>query len=136
MLTIGDLPLNATVSFDLHADHVLGTGVTRAKVLAYLDAETAGIFLDVPAVWANVYPSLPAGTASDFRAYPFLKLRLGNGETTVVSLAWIRDETLRIETTRRMQLVIDNVSPADQNAILEALAANGFSAVAVSFPEG
>lgn len=136
MLTIEDLPLNATVSFNFYADHVLGTGVTRAKVLAYLDAETAGLYIDAAAMYANVLPSIPGTVALDFRAYPYIKLRLANGQTLVVSLAWIRDDSLHIDTTRRMQLVIDNVSPEDQNLILEALSANGFGQVAVSFPEG
>lgn len=128
MLTLADLPLQSIVSFDYYADHVLGTGVRRAKVIAFLDAETASLYADVAAIWANVAPSLPGTVGGQFSDYPFVKLRLSNGQTSVASLAWIRDESLTVETTRKMRLEFNSVTPEDQNAILEALSANGFTA--------
>ena len=134
MLTIDQLPLNATVSFDLHPSQLLGTGYKNAKVLAWLDAESAAYMgVDPIAMHANVYPTLPVGTPNKYDGYPWVKLKLASGEITAIGLPWIKDETLVVATTRKMQFTLDNVSPADQNVVLQALAANGFTAVDVTY---
>lgn len=131
MLTITQLPLNATVSFDLYPSQVLGTGYKRAKILAILDAETAARWIDPIAMHANVYPTLPPGVPNRFDGYNYLKLKLASGEVTAIGIPWIKDETFVVASTSSMQLTIDSVSPADQQLILNALSANGFTAVNV-----
>lgn len=131
MLPITQLVLNSTVSFDLHPSQLLGTGYKRAKLLAILDAATAGNWIDPIAAHANVYPTLPVGTPNKYDAYPYLKLRLASGEITAIGLPWIKDETFVVATTRSIRLTVDDVSPEDQENIIKALSANGFAAVDV-----
>lgn len=131
MLNISQLPLNSTVTFDFYPSQVLGTGVKRAKVLAILDAATAAVWIDPIALHANVFPFLPVGTPNSFDAYPYVKLKLQSGEITFVGLPWIREETLVLSTTQKMQLTIDSVTPEDQDRIIKALSANGFKSLDV-----
>lgn len=131
MLSITDLPLNATVSFDLYPAALLGTSLKNAKVLAILDADTARFFIDPPVMHANVFATLPPGTPNRFDGYPYVKLKLPNGTVTAIGLPWIKDETLVVATTTRVLITVDNVTPAGQNTILAALSANGFSAAKI-----
>jgi len=132
MLTQTQLPLNATVSFDLYPSQILGSGYTRAKVLAWMDADTAKYFgIDPIALHANVYPLLPAGTPNRFDGYPYVKLRLENGTVTAVGVPWIRDETLVVLTQTRARLTLENITPEQLAIALQALSANGISAVDV-----
>lgn len=132
MLNQTQLPLNATVSFDLHASQVLGSGYVRAKVLAWMDADTAKYFgIDPIALHANVYPLLPPGTPNAYDGYPYIKLRLENGDVTAIGVPWIRDETLVILTQTRARFTLENVTPAQIQIALQALSANGMTAVNV-----
>lgn len=133
MLNPATLQLFSTVSFDLHPASVLGNGFKNAKLMAIIDADTARLFIDPAAMHANVYPFLPPGTPNNYKDYPYLKFKLASGGDLVLGLPWIKDETWQVTTTRSMRLTIENVSPADQNRVIEALSANGFTAVDVQF---
>lgn len=132
MLTPSQLPIGSIVNFDLYPTQVLGTSIKRAKVLAHLDADTAAFWIDPIALHANVYPTLPEGVPNSYKGYLYVKLQLASGEITAIGFPWIREETVAIVSTQTIQLTIANVSAEDQNAILEALSANGFSAVDVA----
>lgn len=128
MLTPQDIVLDSTVSFDLYAPQVLGTGWKNAKTKSILDADDVRFLgIDPAAMHANVYPSLPAGTPNDFRAYKYLKLVLASGEVTAVGLPWIKQDTYVVSTNQKMIVTIDNVSPDMQNSIRLALSAIGVS---------
>lgn len=131
MLTISQLVLNSTVSFDLHPSQLLGTGYKRAKLLAIMDAATAAHWIDPVAQHANVFPTLPVGTPNRYDAYPYLKLKLASGDITAIGLPWIKDETFVVATTRSIRITIDDVSPTDQENIMLSLSANGFTAADV-----
>lgn len=132
MLTQAQIPLNATVSFDLHPSAVLGTGYKGAKVLAILDADSCRYFnVDPVAMHANVYPMLPPGTPNKYDGYPWVKLKLASGQITCIGLPWIIDATFSVDTTSSLRFTVQNVSPEQRNIIMEALSANGFTAVNV-----
>jgi hypothetical protein len=134
MLTPEQLPLQATVSFDLYPSALLETGYKNAKVLGWISAKMASYLgVDPIAMHANVFPTLPVGTPNNYEGYPWIHLKLASGEETAIGLPWIKDETLVIATTRKMQFTIDSVTPAGQNVILAALSANGYSAVDVKY---
>lgn len=133
MLNPQTLTLNSVVSFDLYPSQLLGTGYKNVKLLAILDADTARSWIDPVAMHANVYPTLPPSTPNKFNGYPYLKLKLPDGSITAIGLPWIRDETFQVATTRSMRLLIEAVSPEDQNKVLLALSSNGFNAVDVSY---
>lgn len=132
MLTQAQLPLNATVSFDYYPSQILGSGVVRAKVLAWMDADTAKFFgIDPIALHANVYPLLPPSTPNRYDGYPYVKLKLENGDVTAVGVPWIRDDTLVILTQTRARFTLENVTPDQITTALQALSANGLTAVNV-----
>ena len=131
MLNVNDITLFSTVSFDLYPAALVAPSYKYAKVLGVMDADTARLFVDTVASHANVYPTLPEGTPNNHNQYPWVKLKLASNVITAVGLPWIKEETYVTHTTTTIRLTIENVEPANQNLIIECLAANGFSAVNV-----
>jgi hypothetical protein len=133
MLTQDQLPQFQVVSFDLWPSMLLGTGYQNAKILSIMDSGTANILgVDTASLHANIYPTLPAGVPNDPTAYPWVKLLLANGSTTIIGVPWIKDSTLVVETSQSIQFTVSNITPSDQNTIIEALAAAGYTAVGVT----
>lgn len=134
MLTIEELPLNAIVSFDLYPSQFLGVGYRGAKVLAWLDADSAPFFgVDPVALHANVYPTLPGSTPNAYDGYPWVKLKLASGAITVIGVPFIKDDTLNIASTRKMRFTVEDVAPEIQEQVLLALSSIGLSAVNVEY---
>jgi hypothetical protein len=131
MLTAEQLPLSEIASFNLYPAAILGSSFQNAKIDALLDFATANYFIDAAALHANVYPTLPPTTPNDPTQYAYVKLTLANGTVTVIGIPWIIDDTLVVSQAQSIQLTINNVSPSDQNKIINALASNGFTAVSV-----
>ena len=134
MLNYQDIKLGSTVSFEFHPAALLGTGLKNAKVLGILDADSARqVGIDPVAMHANVFPQLPAGTPNKYDGYYYLKVKTASGQVTAYGIPWIKDETFVEVEISSMRLTLENVAPADQSKVLEALAANGFTAVGVEY---
>jgi hypothetical protein len=130
------LPINSTVSFEVYPAQFLGTGFTNAKVMGVVQASQARFAnIDPVALHASVYATLPEGTPNKYDSYLYVILGLKSGETTAVGLPWIRPETLRQVTTRKMQLILQDIDPNQEPLVLRALSANGFKSVDVSYPD-
>jgi hypothetical protein len=132
MLNIQQIELNSTVEFEYYAEAIQGTGVKNAKVLAILDYEDAYRWINPQLQHAAVYTFLPSDVPNDYKAYPYLKLRLESGIVTAVGLAWIRETTWRQLSVTSLRFTIHGVAPDKRAVILQALAANGFTAVDVT----
>ncbi len=133
-VTPEQLPLSSTVSFEVYPTQILGTGFTNAKVIGVVQAsQVRFVGVDAVALHATVYATLPPGTPNRYDGYLYVILALSNGQTTAVGLPWIRAETLRQVTTRKMQLVLQDIDPDQEPLVLRALSANGFKAVDVSY---
>ncbi len=133
-VTPEQLPINSTVSFEVYPAAVLGTGFNNAKVVGVVQAAQARYAnIDPVALHANVFGTLPAGTPNKYDSYLYVILQLTSGQTTAIGLPWIKPETLKQVTTRKMQLIIPDISPEDEPRVLKALSANGFKAVDVTY---
>lgn len=126
MLATSAIVLGSIVDFSQYSPSVIGTGYKGATVLAILDWESAQAYINPATIHASIYSSLPAGTPNDYQAYPYLKIRTASGNVTAVGFPWIQDSTYQVQTAAKLTIVVDSVSPADQNNIKAALAALGF----------
>jgi hypothetical protein len=132
IVTPDQLPFNSTVTFDVYPAQMLGDDFNNCKVLAIVDADTAKYWIDPVAMHRNVYATLPAGTAADkYDSYMYVKIKRPSGMVTAVGLPWIRPESLRIISTRKILVTVDNVTAEDEPKILEALSANGYKNVGI-----
>ncbi len=129
MLKTSDIEFNSTVEFEYYAEAIQGTATKNAKVLAILDYDDAFRFINPETTHAAVYAQLPADTPRNPRDFQYLKLRLSNGTITAVGLPWIRESSYRKISISSLNLTIHGVAPSQRALILQALAANGFTAV-------
>lgn len=120
-------------SFQVYPSALLGTGFQNVTVLAVMDQETANRETDTQAQHVQVYPTLPAGTPNDPAQYNYLKVRMPNGSTTILGMAWIKEDTIVQVTTGTIVVKITSSSPAaDLAKVRNALLQNGFTAIDLS----
>lgn len=127
MLATSSIVLGSIVNFSQYAPAVIGQGYQGATVLAILDWDSAQAYINPATVHAAIYPSLPAGTPNDYRAYPYLKIKTASGQTTAVGFPWIQSSSYVVQSAAKLTIVIDSVDPEDQNNIKAALSALGFT---------
>jgi len=123
-------------SFDVYPAGVLGNGFQNVTVLAVMDQESANQIIDTQAVHVDVYPYLPAGTPNNPSAYNYLKIRTANGETTVLGVPWINEESIVHVDSTEITVKIGNVVASDVAAIRAALQQNGFTALDITVGAG
>lgn len=121
--------INSTYTFRLYANAILGSGYSKAKVLAILDYSTAMQLQDVQAVHAQVLPLLPSGTPIDPAKLIYLKIRTSSDAVVVLALDWISSQPVLDDATE-VTVTISNISTADLPRISAALKANGFNSFA------
>lgn len=116
----------STVRFNTLAPGVLGAGRENATVVAILDLETAAVLADVRSKHVqvrNYIQSLPQSAG----AYSYVKIRYGNGETEILGVPWIDDESIEVITSRRLFVTVSDVSESTEQLVRQALLQNGIS---------
>lgn len=138
MLTVAQLQINASCSFEVYPSTILGTDFKGVKILAILDAATTAFYgFDAAAMHANVYPMLAGtGTPNDYTAYSYVLLAMPSGQKQVIGIPWIKDSTFVISQQRTVQFSIDNINDTDVTKILAVLSANGYTANALTYTQG
>lgn len=123
------IKLNDTVSFQLYPSAIIGTVFNHCKITGVLDYDTAKAFQDIDALHANVYPTLPSNTPDDPRQYSFLKVLLPSGDTTIIGLPWVKEDSLIKHDQSRVRFTIENVSADDLKNINQLLTSRGYTAM-------
>lgn len=119
-------------SFGVYPSAILGTGFKNVTVQAILDYHSALAFADLEAIHVNVYPHLPAGTPNRPQDFDYLLVRTDNGDTTIIGIPWIVDETVELVESLRITAVIDGVASADLDRIRACLTQNGYDKISLS----
>lgn len=104
------------------------TGLT---VLGIIDSDTARLIADIDALHKAAFPHLPSGSVDDANSYDYIKVRLNNGNVTVLSFGWINQATIVEKSNTKIYVVIDDVSSSDMDRVRECLTMNGFTKIAV-----
>lgn len=125
---MADFVLRKVYNFSVYPVNLLGDIFQNVTVMGILDEETARAFIDTVGRHKQFYPQLPEGTPNDWTAYNYLKLKLENGDTTVIGIPWIRQDTVVEVTAQQIKAVIPNVTVADIPKIRNALLSNGYTA--------
>lgn len=120
------------VSFDTYAQYILGDKFTRCKVVGILDAETARHYHDIEALSIAIYSTLPEGTIKDYTQYQYLKVKLSNGNSTVVAIPWIKKDTLTIHTDVAINIRIDGINVSDIDTIRGILLAYNYNQLTIT----
>lgn len=119
-------------SFEVYPSAILGTGFKNVTVQAILDYHSALAFADLEALHVNVYPHLPAGTPNRPQDFDYLLVRTDSGDTTIIGIPWIVDETVVIVQSMKITAVIDGVGSADLERVRACLSQNGYDKISLS----
>jgi len=106
---------------------------TRAKVVSIVSFEDANRDIDATAMHINVYPTLPGGVPNRPDGYYYLKLKTLSGETAVIGLPWIKEETFTVVAATSIRFTIPNVDLDDEQIIRAQLGALGYQMVNVEY---
>lgn len=105
----------------------IATKFRNVIVQGTLTYQLARPMADLQALHALYYPSLPPGTPDDPTVFEYLVVKLDSGLDTVISTAWIKEETVVRADAFPMQVMLPNVSPTDIGRIRDMLTVNGFT---------
>lgn len=131
MSAMSKMNLGDTVSFDVYPSSILGTKFSNCKVLAFLDMDSATQWIDPVAMHVNVYPTLPKGTPNKASGYNYVKVKLANGTVTCVGDPWIKAETIKVITSSKIQIIVEDTGPDDVQRLANILQQNGYSNISV-----
>lgn len=129
MITSDDI--SKVVSFQTHADNIIGVSFDRVKVLGILDVQSASMYNDVQALALSVYPSLPQDTPKDYRQYTYVKVKLTNGDSYCVANEWINQETKVVHEDVQATFSVSQINVEDIERIRNLLAAHNYNNVTV-----
>lgn len=124
---INQINIGQKFSFEVYPSAVLGhfRDVVMDSRLSANGARSFGV--DVDALHANVYRTLPTTVPNDPNVYDYIRVRHSNGAYSVVGVPYIRPESIQISTFGVLTLRFDNIDQQDQQRILNAVSASGYS---------
>ena len=124
--------IGVAYSFSVYPAALIGNNFVGVTVMAVMDYQSANREIDTQACHVAYYPSLPSGTPNKPSGYNYVKIKTTAGNTTILGLAWINEDTITVVTSRTITAVIGDVSAADLVRIKNALVQNGFNSVQLS----
>ena len=124
--------LRGAYTFSVYPSALLGTTYNNVTVLSIMDPSSAGKEIDVQALHAQVFPTLPPGAPTKYDGYDYIKIQLSTGQVTILGIAWIVPSTITLITSSTITVTINNVSASDMPKILNALVQNGYNDVILS----
>ena len=124
---ITQVQIGQRLSFEVYPSAILGN--FKDVVLdGFLSADSARAFgLDIYALHANVYRTLPSTTPNDPTQYAYVRVKHPNGTYSILGIPYIRPESIRLSTHGVLTLRFDGVSQQDQTRILNAVSASGYT---------
>lgn len=133
-MTLNDIRLNDRFSFEVYPTSRLNNQFRNVRLEGMLNAATAvNSGVDIQALHANIYPSLPPGTVpNDPFQYDYIRIQHPNGEYSTIGIPWIRQETIELSQSSQIVLTFNNRTEDDLNRIIMALRSNGFSPDAIN----
>ena len=85
--------------------------------------------MDLEALHANIYPTLPLHVPDDPRQYLYLKIELPSGNNTIIGQPWVKQESIVSHGKSKVTFTIENVTGDDLKTISQLLSSRGFSAI-------
>lgn len=122
-------------NFSVYPSDILGNNFKQVIVEAIVNPSIAAKFLDIEAFHVQVYPYLPAGIPNDPRGYDYLMFKTASGQTTILGIPWIKQDSVVLAESGTIFVEIPNVTTQDLTRVSDALSANGFYGFNVKMKE-
>jgi len=128
MPSIYEVQIGQRFSFEVYPTAILGNHFRDVKLEGILSARSAASYgVDIAALHANVYPTLPSGSVqNDPFTYGYIRIQFPSGEFSVVGIPWIRQDTVQVASGGRIVLAFEDKTQVDLDRMLMALSSNGY----------
>lgn len=128
MPSIYDVQIGQRFSFEVYPTSIIGNNFQDVRLEGILSARAAASYgVDIEALHANVYPTLPEGTVpNDPFQYSYIRIQYPSGEYGVIGIPWIRPESIVLSQGGKVMLTFDDKTQVDLDRILLALSSNGY----------
>lgn len=127
-MSIYNVQIGQRFSFEVYGTSVLGNNFKDVRLEGIISAATAAAYgVDIEALHAAVYPTLPQGSApiNPFQ-YNYIRIQYPSGEYAILGIPWIRPETVEVAEGGTLTLSFQDKTPSDVDRILMALSSNGY----------
>ena len=118
-----NLSIGKTYTFNTASPVFLGAVIEKAKLKSIVDADTARRFSAIDQMYAQVYPSLPAGTPNDVNGTTYYLFEGLNKSLIVMAEQWIVESSLEIVQHVSINVSIPQASLSDVERVRAALTA-------------
>ncbi len=122
---LNDLVIGSVYNFITLAPAVLGAEYNNAKVLGFLDFESANAIVDCVPLHAACYPRLPNSTPVNAQDLTYIKIKTSSGEKRVLATVWISG-TPTLVTNKTVSVTISNMDTSKLDLLRTSLTHNGF----------
>lgn len=116
---------NRVYNLDVYPASIIPTKFQNAKLVGMFDFQTALVFDDIPAIHANVFPLLPAGTPNRPEDYEYLLFQIGT-EKKILARQWINEETVKEVNSSKLIVTIGATGSSDIEDVRSCLYQNGY----------
>lgn len=115
------------LSFEVYPTSIIGNTFENVKMKGIYDPTTARRFgADIESLHANIYPTLPQGsTDDDPYSYNYVEIEQPSGERKIIGVKWIKPESIKIQSTSRVTMVFEDMSPTNLERVRQSLSAIG-----------
>jgi hypothetical protein len=128
---------NSVYSFDLHAPGILGSSYKNVTCTIGSMSERAAIRADCKTreIHAQVFNQLPIGTPNDAGAYTYAEFQTMTGETVVLGLPWIKEDSVQKILSQNYNVKVAGISSSDLPRLRNALLTSDFKNFEITLAE-
>lgn len=113
-------------SFEVYGDTFINSvdnGILT-DIVSGITAEKLGF--NVATIHEQIYQHLPEGTVENFKNQKYYIMTFGNGQSSAYGESWIKQNTIRATTDRRVIVTFPSLSDEQQALLPGILDANNF----------
>lgn len=126
MLNISDIEVKQKISFEVYPIAQLGNVFQNVTYCGSFDAQLASVLnFDIAANHGAMYPSLPAGTPSDYTQYTYCRVQMPSGEFQILAHEWIRPGSVILAEGQTGTLKFYNINRSVFDKLILACRVNG-----------
>ena len=120
------LTINSYYSFLTRAPGILGATYSNMRLVSVMTYDLARNFIDINAMHANIYPTLPSGFPDNPQGYTYYMFKTENGENAVFADIWIDTGSITEKSSQSIMVEINKISNSDITRIQTTLTSMGY----------
>ena len=122
------LEISRVYNIPTYSPAILGTMYKNVTLKGIVDYESALAISNVELLQRQIYPTLPAGTPDNPRAYTWYHFKTVNNTSVVLAHPWIDMSNVELVVSKVGIITVPNITDADVLRIVNQIRAMGYYA--------